>query len=336
MEQQRSFGNYAISERALMKLETIKNALKDDICKADNKWTVIKDKKTDNVDTDTEDSNAMDIEEPIDIMNATQLPSTQFYFTQVANNHIREDTEDNKDDIALKICDIIEVLYEGLERNNGKFDFVHLESLSNNDLIKVFTDLGEKLSIKGTYNLCLSTKDFNLEEGIKYMGLICTYVLLPKIIKLEESSRLIASGIGECVDKFPDEVLKFIFIPILNIDLKDSSIMNVIVNTFQSAKRSILILEYVENTKELKEWHISILEPLLSIKVDHTIFDKLIKLLLEKAVFFSTNMKFSKLLLSFLKANTITSEEQKDLMREIIEVNETFLKRPIENILRKM
>ncbi|XP_043494425.1 uncharacterized protein LOC122519179 isoform X3 [Polistes fuscatus] len=335
MEEQRSFGNYAISERALMKLETIKNALKDDICKADNRWTVIGNKKADNVDTDTEESDAMDIEESMDIMNATQLPSTQFYFTQVTRNHIKEDTED-KDDTALKICDIIEVLYEGLERNNGKLDFVHLENLSNNDLIKVFTDLGEKLSIKGIYNLCLSTKDINLEEGIKYMGLICTYVLLPKIIKLEESSRLIISGIGECVDKFPDEVLKFIFIPVLNIDLKDASIINFIVSAFQPAKRSVLILEYVENTKELKEWHISILEILLSVKVDQTLFDKLIRLLLGQAVFFSTNMKFSKLLLSFLKANTITSEEQKDLLREIIEVNETFLKRPIENILRKI
>lgn len=203
----------------------------------------------------------MDIEESVNIMNTTQIPSTQFYFTQVGGNNIKDMTD--REDIALQICDIIEVLYEGLERNNGKLEFVHLENLTNNDLIKVFIDLGEKLSIKGTYNLCLSTKDINLEEGIKYMGLVCTHVLLPKvlvaiyysllkinfiiytfiqIIKLEESSRLITSGIEECVEHFPDEVLKFIFIPILNIDLKDASIMNVIVNTFQPAKRSVLIL----------------------------------------------------------------------------------------------
>lgn len=122
----------------------------------------------------------MDIEESMDIMNATQIPSTQFYFTQVGGNIIKdiEDRENN----ALQICDIIEVLYEGLERNNGKLDFVHLENLSNNDLVKVFTDLGEKLSVKGTYNLCLSTKDINQEEGIKYMGLVCTHVLLPKVL----------------------------------------------------------------------------------------------------------------------------------------------------------
>lgn len=196
----------------------------------------------------------------MDIMNATQIPSTQFYFTQAGGNNIKdiEDRENN----ALQICDIIEVLYEGLERNNGKLDFVHVENLSNNDLVKVFIDLGEKLSVKGTYNLCLSTKNINPEEGIKYMGLVCTHVLLPKvldaiyysmlktnfvtcnfiqIIKLEESSRLIISGIGECVEKFPDEVIKFIFIPILNVDLKDASIMNVIVSTFKPANRSVLI-----------------------------------------------------------------------------------------------
>ncbi|XP_047354041.1 uncharacterized protein LOC124950788 isoform X2 [Vespa velutina] len=336
MEEKRSIGKYMISERALKKLETIKDALKEDICNADNRWTVIGNKKAENVDTDTdtEESNAMDVEESTDTMNATQIPSTQFYFTQAGTNNIK-DIEDGKD-IALQICDIIEVLYEGLERNNGKLDFVHLENLSNNDLVKVFTDLGEKLSIKGIYNLCLSTKDINAEEGIKYMGLVCTHVLLPKIIKLEESSRLITSGIGECVEKFPDEVLKFIFIPVLNIDLKDASIMNVIVSTFQPEKRSVLISEYVENAKELKEWHISILEILLSVKIESSIYDKLIRLLLGKAVFFSTNIKFSKLLLSFLKANRITSEEQKDLLQEIIEVNETLFKRPIENILKKM
>nr|XP_050852590.1 uncharacterized protein LOC127064938 [Vespula vulgaris] len=336
MEEKRFIREYVISERALTKLETIKDALKEDICKADNRWAVIGNKKIENVDTDTdtEESNALDIEESVNIMNTTQIPSTQFYFTQVGGNNIKDMTD--REDIALQICDIIEVLYEGLERNNGKLEFVHLENLTNNDLINVFIDLGEKLSIKGTYNLCLSTKDINLEEGIKYMGLVCTHVLLPKIIKLEESSRLITSGIEECVEHFPDEVLKFIFIPILNIDLKDASIMNVIVNTFQPAKRSVLILEYVENAKELKEWHISILETLLSVKIDQNIYDKLIRLLLGKAVFFSRNIKFSKLLLSFLKANRITSEEQKDLLQEIIEVNETLFKKPMENILKKM
>lgn len=41
MEGKRSIGKYVISERALTKLETIKDSLKEDISKADNRWIVI-------------------------------------------------------------------------------------------------------------------------------------------------------------------------------------------------------------------------------------------------------------------------------------------------------
>ncbi|KAK2581626.1 hypothetical protein KPH14_002128 [Odynerus spinipes] len=328
MEDKRLFGNYAMSERGLMKLESIKDLLKEDICKADSRWMSIGKKKTKESSSDSEESNAMEVEET-SCMHDEQLPSTQFFFTQIERSHNEEDLKQE----SLQICDIIEVLYEGLERN-GKLDFVHIENLSNNELVQVFTDLGEKLSVEGTYNLCSSITDKDSEEGTKYMGFICTHVLLPKIIELEESSRSISSAVAECVEKFPDEVLKFIFIPVLNVDLKDASIINVIIDTLEPSKRSIPILEYVENAKELKEWHIPILETLLSVKVEPNIYDRLLSLLSEKAGFFSTNKKFGKLLLSFLKANSITSEEQKNLLWKIVEVNETFFKKLIENILK--
>jgi len=94
--------------------------------------------------------------------------------------------------------------------------------------------------------------------------------------------------------------------------------------------------EFLANTEELKSWHISVLQNFLSVRLDHNMIDKVTKLFSGKALCYSKNKNFGKLLLSFLKINTILSEEQKNLMREIIAVNETLFKRPMENILRNM
>lgn len=64
--------------------------------------------------------------------------------------------------------------------------------------------------------------------------------------------------------------------------------------------------------------------------------DKIIKLFLGKALYYSKDKNFGKLILSFLKINTALSEEQKSVMAEVAAVNETLFKKPIENILRNM
>lgn len=64
--------------------------------------------------------------------------------------------------------------------------------------------------------------------------------------------------------------------------------------------------------------------------------DKIIKLFSSKALYYSKDKNFGKLVLSFLKINTMLSEEQKNVMAEVVAVNETLFKKPIENILRNM
>lgn len=64
--------------------------------------------------------------------------------------------------------------------------------------------------------------------------------------------------------------------------------------------------------------------------------DKIIKLFSGKALYCSKDKNFGKLVLSFLKINTTLSEEQKNVMAEVVAVNETLFKKPIENILRNM
>lgn len=64
--------------------------------------------------------------------------------------------------------------------------------------------------------------------------------------------------------------------------------------------------------------------------------DKIIKLFSGKALSYSKDKNFGKLVLSFLKINTTLSEEQKSLMVEIAAINETLFKKAIENLLRKI
>jgi len=57
---------------------------------------------------------------------------------------------------------------------------------------------------------------------------------------------------------------------------------------------------------------------------------------LGKALYYSKDKNFGKLVLLFLKINTALSEEQKSIMAEVAAVNETLFKKPMENILRNM
>lgn len=70
--------------------------------------------------------------------------------------------------------------------------------------------------------------------------------------------------------------------------------------------------------------------------MDPNMIDKIIKLFSDKALYYSKDKNFGKLVLSFLKINTTLSEEQKNVMVEVVAVNETLFKKPIENILRNM
>jgi len=105
-------------------------------------------------------------------------PSTQFYFTQVERTQV-----ETKKSVAVvsQMHDILESVCECLERNNGRLDFAQFESLSNDDLISVANELAEKLSLKGIYNLCQSMNDMTSEQGMKYLNVLCTHLLLPKV-----------------------------------------------------------------------------------------------------------------------------------------------------------
>lgn len=106
------------------------------------------------------------------------LPSTQFYFTQAERI-----IEPKKSAAAVpQRCDILECICENLERNNGRLDFTQLENLSDEDLVPLVDKMAGKLSDKGIYNLCLSMSDMTIEQRMKYLNILCTHLLLPKVL----------------------------------------------------------------------------------------------------------------------------------------------------------
>ncbi|XP_031825431.1 uncharacterized protein LOC116423873 isoform X2 [Nomia melanderi] len=258
-----------------------------------------------------------------------QFPSTQFYFTQFDNN-----IDDKMKQTSVQKCDIVECLLEGLERPNGKLDINLLENINDEELVELVCDLEKKLNITGTYNLCCSLNNMSLEEGMKYVSIFYTYLLLPKIIALEEPSRMLISAIVESVKKFPNDVQNSIFIPLLNANLKDATITTAIVNAFESERNHVLIEEYLSHTKELKLWHLPILQSLISVKMDPDTKEKFVHLLSKKALEFSKEKNFGKLVLSFIKVNVNFSEQQKLLLWEIGDINQTFFKKPMQNMLK--
>ncbi|KYM96530.1 PREDICTED: uncharacterized protein LOC108779347 [Cyphomyrmex costatus] len=331
------FQKYTLSEETMARLESIREALKDNIAQANPMWKLIAEQNEEEICSESEDSD--DNDEPMD-NNESQTncdqsmlpPSTQFYFTQTERTI---EPQTSITGVSQK-CDILECACENLERNNGKLDFIQLENLSDEDLVPLVDKMARKLSPKGIYNLCLSMNDMTIEQRLKYLNIFCTHLLLPKIVELEEPSRLLSSAIVECIKIFPDEVQQLIFVPILNVELKDITLVTTIVNTFDQQRKIILLEEFLACVKELKLWHISVLQNILSVRLDHNMIDKIIKLFLEKALCYSKDKNFGKLILLFLKINTALTEEQKNVIAEIAVVNETLFKKLIENILKNM
>ncbi|XP_017763880.1 PREDICTED: uncharacterized protein LOC108553484 [Eufriesea mexicana] len=325
--------NYLLSPLIMAELKVIKEKLKEDIIRADPLWQIVTKKKEETTcvtENEVLNESNEDCNHALS-MTPDQTLTTQFYFTQ----HIKCFNKNIKEEYISKL-DIIECLFEELECSNGKLDLNQLENLTDVELVEIVSDLEKKLSVLGTCNLCCSINNMTLEQRIKYAEIFHTHLILPKIIALEEPSRLLLSVLIECVKKFPDDIQKLIFIPLLNINLTDTTIIDGIVNAFEPERYNVLIMEYLSNVKELKSWHFSFLHTLIATKTDTNINDKLIQLLSEKAVDFAKDKNFGKLILSFIKSNIKFSNEQKHSLWDIANINQTLFKRPIQNILKTM
>ncbi|KAG7204190.1 hypothetical protein KM043_002026 [Ampulex compressa] len=338
------FLKYKLSDQTLRRIEIINGKLENDIAHANPLWKRFVGKKKDEIliedesDTgDTDESNDQNADShgeesiaPID--QTTEFSSTQFYFTQQEKNCPKLEVRRK----SLQLDDTIECLYESLEHDDGKLDFSQLEDLSSEDLLQIIQDLRKRLSPKGIYHFFRSMYEMSKEQEIKYINIICSDFMLPKIKESKEPSRPLITILAECVERFPDDIQKLVFIPILNDDLKDVTLMNTIANAFSSQRKAVLLVEFLCKVRELKPWHIPILQSLLSIKADDDTKDKLICLFSENAFHFSKDKRYGKLILAFLKLNITFSNKQQNILREIANIHDTVFKKPIENFLKNL
>ena len=88
--------------------------------------------------------------------------------------------------------------------------------------------------------------------------------------------------------------------------------------------------DFANHTRELKQWHFSILETFSSIRPDENTRRKLLKLFSNKAVTFSKDKSYGKLIQTFAKTNAPFSDEEKLILEEIAALNQTVFKNLIQ------
>ncbi|XP_020290634.1 uncharacterized protein LOC109858110 isoform X1 [Pseudomyrmex gracilis] len=189
MDSEVFFQEYAISEKTVARLESIREALKDNIIRANPMWKLLAGENKEEMCSEDEDNDEDDKSNNSEsqLMFDQLMPSTQFYFTQV--ERIIEKPKRPVDTVMQK-CDILESVCENLERNNGRMNFAQLENLSSDDFVLLVDELTKKLSLKGIYNLCQSMmNDMTVQQEMKYLNTLCTHLLLPKIMRFALRSR---------------------------------------------------------------------------------------------------------------------------------------------------
>ncbi|XP_008543440.1 uncharacterized protein LOC103568378 [Microplitis demolitor] len=336
MNNSNNFGKYTLSNDSINKLLKCEDLIKPTYQPSDSTWHKLFIEKHELQDQDQDPDVSMDIDHVIDDLEASAdeplLQSSQFFFTQVERKIPAAP-------VALKakgndLNNIAEVIYESLEQSK-KLNTEYLNNLSDQEVTVVMEKLSERCNLNNTYDLCNFICDMDADLAIQYIKVICSKLLLQKIIDLEEPTRLITVVVSKLLSKFPQDIQKLIFIPIINADLKDTSVVLEIVKNYPRQQKLQLISDFL-TVQELKDWHVSIIPSLINIKIDNNMKDRLIKLLVEKSTSFSKEKNYSKFILSFIKLNPPFTKEQKSFLDEIVAVNETIFKKAMENILNSM
>ncbi|XP_043471506.1 uncharacterized protein LOC122504450 [Leptopilina heterotoma] len=245
----------------------------------------------------------------------------QFFFTQAENVVHLEKTS-----INLPVEDLIKCSIESLEHSNGRLNFLHLKALSDEDLSKVFGAFKEHLSENGVFNLCYSVCSMTIEQSQTFLPALSIHFLLPKITELENDSVLIKKGICDWALKFPNELRQLVLTEILNSEPKSINTIVALLKIFANQKDTSFLLEFADRTRELKQWHIFILNMFPVVRLEGCSRNKLLKLFIRKSNTFSDNKDYAKLIHSFAKTNAPFTEEERSMLAEIATLNRTIYK----------
>ncbi|CAG5099899.1 Similar to Protein C1orf43 homolog (Rattus norvegicus) [Cotesia congregata] len=303
------FGKYSLSEATINKLTNHEELLKPTYQSSDSAWhRLFNSEETEEEIEKKDESMEIDEVDEDESGDESMLPSSQFFFTQVQRK--KPATPVALQEIkGADLNNVVEILFEALEQSK-KLNTEFLKDLTDSEVLTVIEKLAERLNLNHTHDLCNSLCDMQGDCAVQYIKPICSKLLLQKIVDLEEPARIITLAVNKLMNKFLQDVQKLIFIPLVNADLKDTSV--------------------------IKVWHMSVIPALINIKIDNNLKDRLIQLLLDKSTTFSKDKNYSKFILSFIKLNPPFSGEQKSSLDEIVAINETIFKKAMESLLNKM
>ncbi|XP_048509465.1 uncharacterized protein LOC105684232 isoform X2 [Athalia rosae] len=236
-------------------------------------------------------------------------------------------------DLNTSLGNLSEWLYESLERSHEILDADPIKKITDSELSIVMNDLSKKITHRGIYNLAHFVCDAKAELSDRLIGSLCRDMLLPTIITNEEPSRLLNAAITRCVGKFPEDVENLIFVPLLNLDMREmTAILSITSNLEIQWKRAyITVLSTVVN--HLKDWHISILQDLLIPNLDISTREKVLHLLWRASYDFSRDKSYGKLILTILKTNPPVTPQQKRSFEDINAVHNTLFTKLINKML---
>ena len=94
---------------------------------------------------------------------------------------------------------------------------------------------------------------------------------------------------------------------------------------------------FLTTIHELKEWHVDILSQLINVKIpEDGMKNRLLDILFEKASVYSGNKNYSKFIISFIKLNSPFTEDEKNLLGQLVAENKTMFRNVMNNLIEKM
>uniref|UniRef100_A0A0C9R4N7 GA25285 protein n=1 Tax=Fopius arisanus TaxID=64838 RepID=A0A0C9R4N7_9HYME len=157
------------------------------------------------------------------------------------------------------------------------------------------------------------------------------------MLQLEKNSnRVDLSTITKMAEKFPDDVRKCLVVPLFNANLKNTKIILMLIKSYAPSAKKELISDFLEAVDELQPWHVTVLQSLLDIQLDEDTMTRILSLLVDKALAYADDKNYSQCILSLLKTQSPFTDNQRNMLHEMIITHKTVFKKPMKNLFDKM
>lgn len=263
-------------------------------------------------------------------------------FLSVIQNEIDQQTETDK-----KLTETIEEQnYEEVTefitenfKNHQPDNVIFIEELlRKEDCKNVFIKIANIVNMKQYFeNICTA---FLLSSVIEMSDgkIFCSYFLLPAL-KITEYSRGIENSLIKCIDTFPQTVIKYTLVPLLNSG-KNCPFVNVS-KLKPEHKKELLIAYFKDAEYPTPEWTLQILFNLFKSSNSKDLLSEMINCLINSFREYPQNVQFGKLVhlvsQKFVQFTNVleNSDELKKRLNIVIEYNESSFKNVCIGLLEK-